>query len=155
MQSPCCPRSHGKSPATKPYIAFGNPLLTGPYGTNKRAWAKQSSPKNLLQAVVSACGVVCAIASLFRGGLGNIEELRRQSPLPETADELCAVAHDLMASESDVYLGARATERTIKDLSKRGDLISELMALPISQLTACWPARPSASLNYSPSRHCR
>ena len=38
------------------------------------------------------------------------------------ADELCAVARDLMASESDIYLGARATERTIKGLSKSGDL---------------------------------
>jgi hypothetical protein len=51
-----------------------------------------------------------------------LEGLRRQPPSPETADELCAVARDLMASESDIYLGARATERTIKGLSKSGDL---------------------------------
>jgi CHAT domain-containing protein len=51
-----------------------------------------------------------------------VEELRRQHPLPETADELCAIARDFRAPESDIYLGARATERTIKGLSASGSL---------------------------------
>ena len=38
--------SAGKSAAQKPYVAFGNPLLVGPYGTDKRAWAKQTCPKS-------------------------------------------------------------------------------------------------------------
>jgi len=114
----------GKSPAVKPYIAFGNPLLTGPDGTDKRAWDKQTCPKSVGQRVASALGLQGTLGSFFRGGLGNVEQLRRQQPLPETADELCAVARDLKAPESDIYLGARATERTIKGLSKAGDLKS-------------------------------
>jgi CHAT domain-containing protein len=114
--------SSGKSPAPKAYIAFGNPLLTGPDGRDKRAWAKQSCPKGPMPVIVSARGLVGTVGSLFRGGLGNVEELRRQLPLPETADELCTVARELKAPESDVYLGARATERNIKGLSKSGHL---------------------------------
>ena len=48
--------------------------------------------------------------------------MQRQPPLPETADELCAVARLLGAPESAVYLGAAATERTIKGLSAGGTL---------------------------------
>jgi CHAT domain-containing protein len=45
-------------------------------------------------------------------------------PLPETADELCAVARALGLSDPDaaVYLGARATETNIKSLSTDGTL---------------------------------
>jgi CHAT domain-containing protein len=43
-------------------------------------------------------------------------------PLPETADELCAVARDLAAPDSDVALGARATEREVKRISDSGEL---------------------------------
>ena len=42
--------------------------------------------------------------------------------LPETAEEACAVARDLGASETDVFLGARASEALLKDLSGRGRL---------------------------------
>jgi CHAT domain-containing protein len=41
---------------------------------------------------------------------------------PETADELCAVAKTLGAAESDILLGARASERAIKRLSEVGKL---------------------------------
>ena len=51
-------------------------------------------------------------------------DIRAQIPLPETADELCAVARDLGAPESDIRLGARANEREIKRLSKSGELAS-------------------------------
>ena len=43
-------------------------------------------------------------------------------PLPETADEPCAVARDLGASEKDIWLGNRATEVEIKRLSEAGEL---------------------------------
>src|SRR5205823_3333020 len=57
-----------------------------------------------------------------RGGLVNVAEIRTQAPLPETADELCAVARTLGAPDSDVLLGARATEREVKRLSDTGKL---------------------------------
>jgi CHAT domain-containing protein len=48
--------------------------------------------------------------------------IRMQVPLPETADELCAVARDVKAEARDVYLGSQATEREIKRLSASGEL---------------------------------
>ena len=66
------------------------------------------------------------LASLFRDGAVNVESLRRQMPLPETADELCAVAGGLgvRGAELDkaVYLGGRATVSQVKALSKSGEL---------------------------------
>ena len=59
---------------------------------------------------------------LQRGGLANVAEIRTQVPLPETADELCAVARDLGVPDSDIWLGARASEREIKRLSENGEL---------------------------------
>jgi hypothetical protein len=56
-------------------------------------------------------------AKLVRGGLAEVGTLRRQPPLPETADEVCAVARLLGAPEASVQLGAAATERRIKALS--------------------------------------
>jgi CHAT domain-containing protein len=43
-------------------------------------------------------------------------------PLPETRDELCAVATQLLAGPEDVYLGQRLTETAIKTLSASGKL---------------------------------
>src|SRR5262249_18532286 len=57
-----------------------------------------------------------------RGGLSDVAEIRALMPLPETADELCAVARNLAAPTGDVYLGNRATEREIKSLSDSGRL---------------------------------
>src|SRR5262249_43805289 len=51
-----------------------------------------------------------------------LRKFRSQVPLPETADELCAVARDLGASDQDVWLGNRATEAEIKRLSEAGEL---------------------------------
>ena len=55
-----------------------------------------------------------------------MEDLRHQPPLPETADELCAVAKTLGVPEARldnaVYLGQRATVAQVKALSASGDL---------------------------------
>ena len=50
----------------------------------------------------------------MRGGLANVSLIRKQAPLPETADELCAVAHDIGADVGEMRLGAKATEREVK-----------------------------------------
>ena len=46
-----------------------------------------------------------------RNGLADLAHLKMQTPLPETADELCAVARDLGADVEEMRLGSRATER--------------------------------------------
>jgi CHAT domain len=58
----------------------------------------------------------------LRSGLADAGEIRSQVPLPETADELCAVARDLRVTDKDIWLGNRATEAEIKRLSEAGDL---------------------------------
>jgi CHAT domain-containing protein len=50
--------------------------------------------------------------------------IRRQAPLPETADEVCFVARALGAAPEAVYLGGNATEAKIKSLSASGTLKS-------------------------------
>ncbi len=119
-------RSHAKtSRAQSPMIGFGNPLLTGPDGSDRKAWSKatcadatpigaKSPPQLLAQAPIAG--------SLFRGAIANVDAIRRQVPMPETADELCAVARSVGASESTIRLGAQATEKAVKDLSRSGDL---------------------------------
>ena len=57
-----------------------------------------------------------------RGSLADVTVLRSQTSLPETADELCAVARAVGADFDDIRLGARATEREVKAASERGEL---------------------------------
>ena len=108
------------SRASEPFIGFGNPLLVGPEGTDRRAWARQSCgapPVAPLQ--IASRAVHTATPKFFRSGLADVDEVRRQYPLPETTDELCAVAQLMGGS---VHLGQAATERTIKKLSADGTL---------------------------------
>jgi CHAT domain-containing protein len=115
------------STAARPMIGFGNPLLDGPaigYAALARlARERQSCPGTALQRVTALAGLRRVVAPLqTRGGLTNVGLLRAQVPLPETADELCAVARDLRADPSAIRLGARATEREVKRMSEAGEL---------------------------------
>ena len=115
------------STASKPLIGFGNPLLDGPDARYaklaKLAREKQSCPRTPWQHMARFFESDGGIAALdTRGALANVSLIRRQAPLPETADELCAVARDLGADASEMRLGAKATEREVKAMSTRGDL---------------------------------
>lgn len=112
------------SAARNTFIGFGNPLLQGPDGRNRDAWARVSCsrppPNNVMRVAERA--IPQGISKFFRGPLANVEALRQQSPLPETAEELCIVARGLGTGDRDVYLGSRATETMIKALNDRGQL---------------------------------
>ena len=122
------------SRATKPYLGIGNPLLDGQqddpvWSTFYKEQAdlarkKRCSLDPTSQQVALARGPrsVRGIPSLFRGTHADIEQIRACSPLPETADELCEVARRLNAPESDILLGANATETRLKELSAQGRL---------------------------------
>ena len=110
------------SKATRPFVGFGNPLLVGPSGVDRSAWTRQSCSKGPELTRVAARAVRAAMAPIFRGNLADTEFIRRQQPLPETTDELCAVALSIGAPESSIYLGDKATERVIKALSADGSL---------------------------------
>ena len=109
------------SVAKHPFLGFGNPLLTGRGGKDRTAWTKQSCPRGD-QVALAQLGdwrrpEPLSVARLSRGGKADTEMLRQQDPLPETADELCAVAHALSAPDSDVMLGEKASEKTIAALN--------------------------------------
>jgi CHAT domain-containing protein len=115
--------------AREPYIAFGNPLLDGgqPDGQPARlARAKRRcapEPLDTERRGVAARGAR-NLGTLALGAI-DVAMLRAQAPLPETADELCAVAKSLGALSREaetVWLGARATETNLKALSRAGTL---------------------------------
>jgi CHAT domain-containing protein len=114
------------SAATRPFIGFGNPLLDGPAGAEedaRLAREKQScqpAPPTQMAALAGSRGGVRAME--LRQGLANLALIRQQIPLPETADELCAVARDINADAAEMRLGARATEREMKAMSESGAL---------------------------------
>ena len=113
------------SVATKPYLGIGNPLLDGPDATfGKRAEfarSKKSCPKTPVQRLANFVAGGTKLPPQ-RGGLSAVADIRALIPLPETADELCAVAHDLGVPDGDIWLGGRATEREIKRSSADGEL---------------------------------
>ena len=115
------------STAPKAMIGFGNPLLDGP-DTRYASRAKLAREKQRCQvarsqqrtALVGVRGNVVAVET--RGGLADASFIKLQVPLPETADELCAVAEDVKADPGDILLGTHATEREVKRLSTTGEL---------------------------------
>jgi CHAT domain-containing protein/tetratricopeptide (TPR) repeat protein len=108
------------SKATQPFIGFGNPLLLGPDGNDRSAWERQSCKGSSAPVQIAHRSIRAAIPKFFRGGLADVEKVRAQYPLPETADELCAVAQSMGAGQGAVYLGEKATETTIKAVSANG-----------------------------------
>jgi CHAT domain-containing protein/tetratricopeptide (TPR) repeat protein len=115
------------STAPRPMIGFGNPLLDG-RGSHDAQRAKlarehQSCPVPSQQRVASSPkqrGGVAPVPS--PGGLADPTHLKAQAPLPETTEELCAVARSLKADLNELRLGARATEQEVKALSSTGVL---------------------------------
>jgi tetratricopeptide (TPR) repeat protein/CHAT domain-containing protein len=118
------------SAATRPMIGFGNPLLDGDPATRpwEAEWArlskqKQTCPQTPWQRLAGLFqhrrGVV---PMATRSGRPDLDNLRMQMPLHDTADELCAVAKDLKVAPDDIVLGARATETTVKRMSGEGRL---------------------------------
>ena len=114
------------SRATDAYIGFGNPLLTGPNGSDKSAWEHQHCPAAPpdQRVRIAQPRPAPALAPPLERGPANVEALRREYPLPETADELCAVARARGMTDLDkaVNLGARATEARVKAQSADGTL---------------------------------
>ncbi len=115
------------SQATKPFLGFGNPLLTGDPAAAKLALSKQTCQSARLQTANAAprsfrATIGIRPADAFHGALADVSILKAQIALPETADELCEVAKSLKASPEDVFLGDRATETAFKSLNRSGRL---------------------------------
>jgi CHAT domain-containing protein len=119
------------SHASDAYIGFGNPLLDGEpekFKEDEQA-AKLAREKlcdpTLRDRVASLLGLRGGTRAITRSGSGvvDVADLRSWAPLPETADELCDVAHDLGSDpKTHVFFGTMATETKIKQLSGEGSL---------------------------------
>jgi tetratricopeptide (TPR) repeat protein len=114
------------SVAPRALIGFGNPLLDGPdaryaklasLARERRSCPVGADPEPKLAAARAG---VARVAT--RGGLADLAQLKGAPPLPETADELCAVAESLKVDARDIHLGAEATEGAVKRLSATGQL---------------------------------
>jgi CHAT domain-containing protein/tetratricopeptide (TPR) repeat protein len=123
------------SRASKLYLGIGNPLLDGPqdhpqwgeYFKQQAAAAKINQsctgrPTPIQIASARGRRAVTSFTRVSRRGQADIEEVRRCTPLPDTADELCEVARRLGVPESEVLLGTSATETRLKQLSEQGQL---------------------------------
>ncbi len=97
-------RQFARKPASsEPFGGFGDPVLNG-----NRGVARGSRPTALYS----------------RGAVADTNEVRKMEPLPESADELRAIAVALNAPLSALRLGSAATERAVKeaDLSRYRNL---------------------------------
>jgi CHAT domain-containing protein/tetratricopeptide (TPR) repeat protein len=119
------------STATRPLLGIGNPLLIGnPQNATEAQWArlareKQACPQTPWQRIAGVVGKGRGVRKVaMRGGYADLDHLRSQVPLHDTADELCAVAKALHFTPDDILLGAKATEATLKTLSSEGKLAS-------------------------------
>ena len=80
----------------KRFIGFGDPVLEGEEGRTSSA-------------------------DLFSyRSIADVEKVRALAKLPNTADELREIARSLGADEDSIYLGERATEKTVKALDLSG-----------------------------------
>src|SRR5262245_59276129 len=114
-------------------IGVGNPLLDGPdaHATDraKLARARQHCPETLGRWKVTVVGYSPSVTQVeTRGRLADPAHLKALAPLPETTDELCDVAQNVMADVArDGRLRAHATEREVKRLSASGELATYRM----------------------------
>jgi CHAT domain-containing protein/tetratricopeptide (TPR) repeat protein len=114
--------------AARPFLAFANPLLDGNgWGSSALANAarkKQSCPRDISRVaqsqVVASMGPFRKRGVLRTRGVVTADEVRKLSPLPDTADEACEVADRLGAGVDDVFLGQRASKAALQKLSASG-----------------------------------
>jgi tetratricopeptide (TPR) repeat protein/CHAT domain-containing protein len=91
----------------KPMVGFGDPLFD-PNAPTANTRVASNSARNLTTR---------SYTEFFAGaGVDRTKLAQALSPLPDTADELRAVAKDLGAPASDIHLGRDASETTVKRL---------------------------------------
>jgi CHAT domain-containing protein len=95
-----------KGHGVKPMTGFGDPL----FDPSKEAGDRRAATRTASRSVVTG-----AYTEFWRGAGVDRARLAQALPqLPDTADELNAVAKDLGASASDIHLGSDASETTLK-----------------------------------------
>jgi CHAT domain-containing protein/Tfp pilus assembly protein PilF len=101
-----------KNQTTKPMIGFGDPVFDPDYDTSNTrvAAAKPGTTKSAVRSLTNA-----PYTEFWQGAGIDRSKLAQALPqLPDTADELKAVALKLGAPASDIHLGLDASETTLK-----------------------------------------
>lgn len=95
-----------RDPGAKPMTGFADPL----FDPSKQGGDRRTAIKTASRSVVTG-----AYTEFWRGAGVDRARLAQALPqLPDTADELNAVARDLGAPASDIHLGVDASETTLK-----------------------------------------
>jgi CHAT domain-containing protein/tetratricopeptide (TPR) repeat protein len=98
-----------KGQGTKPMIGFGNPVF---------APDRAAAPAGQRSATVKVAAKTRGYSDYWHGASVHRARLADAlSPLPDSAEELKAVAAELGAPSNDIYLGKDATEANVKRLS--------------------------------------
>jgi CHAT domain-containing protein len=135
-----------KDRGAKPMVGFGDPVF-GP----QAASASDAQRGARVRAVVQTR----AFADFWQGAAVDRTKLSQALPaLPDTADELKAVAAQLGAPASDIHLGADASEATVKRTSladyrvvyfaTHGLVAGDVNGIAEPSLALSLPSEPSA-----------
>jgi CHAT domain-containing protein/Tfp pilus assembly protein PilF len=133
-----------KDVASKPMVGFGNPQFD----------PIVSAEKPHLAATAARSLTTRAYTDFFQGAAVDRDKLAKLlPPLPDTAEELEAVANDLGAPASDIHLGKDASETTVKRLpladyrvvyfATHGLVAGDVKGLAEPSLALSTPAQPS------------
>ena len=127
---------------SKPMIGFGDPVFDSsrpPAGTQRSGRTRG--------------GVVRSYTDYWRGAGLNRSMLTHMPPLPDTADELLAIAQQVGADKGDIYLGrdasvtavkrARLADYRIVYFATHGLVAGEVKGLAEPALVLTLPANPS------------
>ena len=122
----------------KPFFGVGDPLLQGPGGDKEKRSARGSRP---------------APVTFYRNGLADVRAVRELMPLPDTAQEINAIAALLGAGRDSVLLREAASETRVRSaplnqyrivqFATHGLVAGELSALAEPALVLTPPATPS------------
>ena len=134
-------RDHG----IKPMTGFGDPL----FDPSQPSGDKRAATKSAARGVVAG-----AYTDFWRGAGVDRTRLAQALPqLPDTADELNAVARDLGVAAADIHLGSDASETTLKRaplsdysivyFATHGLVAGDVKGLAEPSLALSIPAHPS------------
>jgi CHAT domain-containing protein/Tfp pilus assembly protein PilF len=134
-----------RDPGARPMTGFGDPL----FDPSKQGGDRRTAVKTVLRSVVTG-----AYTEFWRGAGVDRARLAQSLPqLPDTADELNAVAKNLGVAASDVHLGADASEATLKRtpladyaivyFATHGLVAGDVKGLAEPSLALSIPAQPS------------
>lgn len=101
--------------ATKPYIGFGDPLLT-----DARPGTRALTGTVNASGLFRAAGAGQVKANTGQPDIADVAYIKGQVRLPETADEIRAMAKIMRSGDDSIWLQGKATETNVKRLDLSG-----------------------------------